>query len=182
MATLFTRNGVFYAQYSLNGRQLRPSLRTKDAEEAKKKLAALTERRADIAEPPTYQPQEDGSWAELITEGLAHSRGWLSVLFQRTKDRATDRGVNFYLSKEQLRTIAERSGGRCELTGIGFSWVRHGGALFPPFAPSLDRITPRHGYSAGNCRLVCYAVNVALSDWGEEVLRRIVAALALEEK
>lgn len=38
-----------------------------------------------------------------------------------------------------------------------------------PFAPSLDRISSRGGYTAGNVRLVCIAVNFGMGQWGEEL-------------
>ena len=38
-----------------------------------------------------------------------------------------------------------------------------------PFAPSLDRISSRGGYTADNVRLVCIAVNFGMGQWGEEL-------------
>ena len=38
---------------------------------------------------------------------------------------------------------------------------------------SLDRIDSSKGYTVENCRLVCTAVNLAMNEWGEDVLERI---------
>jgi len=174
MATLYERNGVYYAQYSRNNRQFRHSLRTRDEGEAKRQLAALTGRRADLVETPASYPKNpELPWHALVAEGLSHSGSWLAAMYQRTKDRATSKRIAFYLTKDQLREIALRSKGRCEFSCSPFSWQKPEGSLFPPFAPSLDRITPRQGYNVGNCRLICYAANVALSDWGPEPFERI---------
>jgi hypothetical protein len=42
---------------------------------------------------------------------------------------------------------------------------------------SLDRIIPVLGYVRGNVRVVCFAVNQARSDYGDEVLLIIAKAL-----
>jgi len=66
---------------------------------------------------------------------------------------------------------------RCELTGLEFQMESRGPNRANPFAPSLDRIEPSKGYVEGNVRLVCYAVNMARSDWGDEVLLIVARAL-----
>jgi hypothetical protein len=37
-------------------------------------------------------------------------------------------------------------------------------------SPSLDKIIPKLGYVRGNVRVVCYQVNMALGEYGEEKL------------
>jgi len=46
-----------------------------------------------------------------------------------------------------------------------------------PYAPSLDRIVPAHGYAPGNVRFVLEAVNVAMNQWGLETLLPILRAV-----
>lgn len=67
--------------------------------------------------------------------------------------------------------------GVCELSGIVIERVAPGDYRTHPFAPSLDRIQPSKGYTKENVRLVCFAVNRARSDWGDEVLLKIARAL-----
>lgn len=92
------------------------------------------------------------------------------------------RGIDFNLSDFELITLARRSQGRCELTGIRFElvetnrkWDRQ------PWAASIDRIDCAKGYAFDNCRLVCAAVNVALNSWGETVLERIAEGLVSQK-
>jgi hypothetical protein len=183
MPTLKLRNGIYYANYSVNRRQIRVSLRTGDETKAQAQLDGLTGRLRREPEPPAYYPRRnDISWEAQVADGLSNSGSWLSSMYQRTKDRARSRDVLFLLSKDQLREIALRSDGRCELTHVPFNWDRPAEVLFPPFAPSLDRITPRGGYNAGNCRLICYAANMALADWGENVFRQLATAYLTKHK
>lgn len=70
--------------------------------------------------------------------------------------------------------------GICELSGLQIERVAPGAYRTHPFAPSLDRIEPGLGYVKSNVRLVCFAVNRARSDWGDEVLMKIAIALSLK--
>lgn len=177
MGTIYERKGIYYAQYTVGKKQIRHSLRTRDEVEAKGRLKALTARRADIVETPADHPHDLGiPWPAVVREGLSNSGSWLSTLYQRTKDRASHRRVPFHLTKPQLLDIAMRSGGKCEFSQVAFSWDRPQGVLFPPFAPSLDRIKPSAGYNSGNCRLIAYAANVALHDWGPDPFVHIAAS------
>ena len=43
-------------------------------------------------------------------------------------------------------------------------------------SPSFDRIKAGGGYVRGNVRLVLFAMNAALGNWGEKQLREIMGA------
>jgi hypothetical protein len=74
-------------------------------------------------------------------------------------------------------SLFERQGGRCAVTGIRFSLEEYTQALVKhPFAPSLDRIDSKVGYTASNVRLVCVAVNFGMNEWGEDVFMRLARA------
>lgn len=66
---------------------------------------------------------------------------------------------------------------RCEISGLPLKPPTRGVGRHP-FSPSLDRVVPSAGYTKGNVRLVCMMVNLAMSDWGEENLYRLVEAMA----
>lgn len=67
--------------------------------------------------------------------------------------------------------------GCCAISGLSFALTRLPEAFVKhPFAPSLDRINCGGGYTPGNVRLVCIAVNFGLGQWGEEVFRSIAEA------
>ena len=85
------------------------------------------------------------------------------------------RGIPHELGMAELRTLIARAGRCCEVTGIPFSYDRVGPSSRSrsPWGMSLDRIDSSKGYTVENCRLVCTAVNLAMNEWGEDVLERI---------
>lgn len=40
--------------------------------------------------------------------------------------------------------------------------------------PSIDRVIPNLGYVYSNIRIVCFGMNAALGDWGEDKFKRLV--------
>jgi len=93
--------------------------------------------------------------------------------FKAAKKRAAAKGMEFSLTDDDIENLIKSAQGRCALTGTPFSMVRRDDSYRAPFAPSLDRIDSSLGYTASNTRLVCVAVNWALSDWGAEVFETI---------
>jgi hypothetical protein len=81
------------------------------------------------------------------------------------------------MSREDLDVLWNRAGGRCEVTGIPFTWERYRNCIKRPWAASVDRVDNSKGYEFENCRLVCAAVNLALNEFGDDVLIRIAQAL-----
>jgi hypothetical protein len=61
--------------------------------------------------------------------------------------------------------------GRCELTNLPFSKD-----VSSPFGASVDRVKAGGDYTKDNCRVVIRAINTALSNWGEEVLKVVSQA------
>jgi hypothetical protein len=75
--------------------------------------------------------------------------------------------------------ILERvSAGVCEVTGLPFILpvIKNGKQKNQPFSPSLDRKNPALGYTPDNCRVVVWAFNAALADWGEEIYLAVARA------
>jgi hypothetical protein len=66
--------------------------------------------------------------------------------------------------------------GRCEITGLPFN-MSVAARKSNPHTPSVDRIDPAKGYTKDNCRVVLLAVNIALMNWGMDVLMPIAEAL-----
>ena len=101
-------------------------------------------------------------------------------IYSRTKSGAKLRNIEHTITKEDFQAILRRSKGKCEVSGLPFSNETVSGRA--PYAPSIDRIDSSRGYVPGNCRLVCFAVNIALSNWGDDVLRNIARSLVMKER
>jgi hypothetical protein len=163
--SIYLRGNIWHIDLARRGRRCRASLNTRDRDEA--------ERRAAVIEAAVPARRDSASeWA--FTDKWVKERVW--AMQQRSK-----RLEGPCMSRDDLRALAARSGGRCELTGVPFSDHRPLGCKRAPFAPSVDRIDPRRGYLMENCRLVCFAVNVALNQWGEETMRRFALGLIAKE-
>lgn len=125
----------------------------------------------DLRDSKEIRPPEEsfGAIMERVKRTLYHSMS----------KRASSKKIKA-LTRDEFEVIWERSGGKCELTGIEFSFQRPFQSLRRPWSPSLDRKDASIGYTPENCRLVCTAVNIALNEWGEEVLLKIANALFSE--
>jgi hypothetical protein len=99
-------------------------------------------------------------------------------LFARARKGARQRRLEFAIELQHVEELLAQADGRCMLTGIPFDMRRPAGARKRLWAPSVDRIESAHGYVLGNVRLVAIAVNIAMSDFGEEFLIRIANALS----
>lgn len=95
--------------------------------------------------------------------------------------RAAQKGVPFELSLVWALDAADAQDMRCALTGIQFFSTPRSTSANDPYRPSIDQISPGKGYTKDNCRIVIYAVNVMLFDWGEEVFEAVARAY-LEQK
>jgi len=100
----------------------------------------------------------------------------LKKLMAMAKNRAKTKGVAFDLDLDYLTSLWAEWLGCCALSGIPLELGRFEFGKVHPYAPSLDRETPSLGYVKGNVRIVCYQMNVALSEFGllqfEELVRR----------
>jgi hypothetical protein len=102
-------------------------------------------------------------------------KGTVTVLLNYARDRARRQGLAFDLDRDFVQSRLEA--GLCEVSGLPIERVSPGDYRAHPFAPSLDRKEPSLGYVKTNVRLVCFAVNRALSDWGDEVLFKIARGI-----
>lgn len=90
------------------------------------------------------------------------------TMYDNAKRRARVFDVDFDLTREW---IADRLLGRCPLTGRSFELkVGGNGVRNNPYAPSLDRIDPKKGYTMDNVRVITTQANVARNQWGDDLL------------
>jgi len=85
-------------------------------------------------------------------------------LVSNCRTRARRRGIEYALDSQVGALQAIINKGKCQITGTPFNLV--GGRTWN--SPSIDRIDPSKGYVPDNVRVVCHAMNAAMSDWGED--------------
>jgi len=100
----------------------------------------------------------------------------IPALMANIQSNAKARNLPVGITIDDLWWLWERSGGRCEVTGIPFESVKVDGQRRRPWIASVDRIDSRLGYTPENVRLVCAAANFAMGEWGESALRRLAKA------
>jgi hypothetical protein len=102
---------------------------------------------------------------------------FVTRLLQQAKGRARAIGVVFRLSKDDFHDLYGQANKHCAVSGLPFDLSQLNGINRRPYAPSIDRIDGMLGYTKGNCRIVCCAVNLAMNDFGEDVLWDIAASM-----
>lgn len=96
--------------------------------------------------------------------------------------RARQRNFEFELDFEWARERVEQQEFRCAVSGVAFYCDKKLPPERNPFAPSLDRIDCSRGYTRENTRVVVFALNVMLSDWGIEVVEKVARGLWREKR
>ena len=106
----------------------------------------------------------------------------LRAALRSVKKNAAIRQRTVEITICDVRNMWLEAGGLCSVSGLPFDLRKCINSQRRPFAISIDRINSREPYTQENCRLVCIAVNYAMSDWGQEVLERIAYAIVRRKK
>lgn len=93
-------------------------------------------------------------------------------LIGECRRRCEKRGWAFNLDQYEDAIQARIDAGVCELTGYPLELKPVKGRPFN--TPSIDRIKPEVGYVYSNIRVICFAANAMLGDWGEEAALMMV--------
>lgn len=161
------RNGRYYIRYWANGVEHRRSAGTTSLAEAKRFRDLLLGQRGAarrIHAIYTAQAEHGAEFPEI--------EKWASVVLSGARSRAKKKGMACTITERDVTDLLSATGGRCQLTGVPLLFdKRTTFARANPFQPSLDRINSRGGYEPGNVRIVCFAANIALGQWGEGVFR-----------
>lgn len=105
---------------------------------------------------------------------------WVQSMYRTCKRNAVKRKIIFAIGIEDVVALIKRSKGRCGVSGVRLYLDSNGGKR-RPFAPSIDRIDCTQGYTPTNIRIVCVAVNLAMNEWGEDVLYKIALGIFQQE-
>lgn len=162
MPTIYKEGESWYLRFQLDGRHRRRSLGRITEAQAQQRLEAAN--RGDIP----YG----------TIDSLKLTSPELKELHRKSLERARERSLPHLLTRADIVTMYNRSGGRCEVSGIPFNRHKLPGWSKRPWYVSIDRVDSKQGYVLANCRLVCTAVNVAMGEWGLETLGRIARAIA----
>lgn len=137
---------------------------------------ALADRRVQNVRPPAHKQK-----AKRIFRDLDHPynisliQSDIKAAIASSRKRAAKTGIDFNLTAEWVSERVKEQQYLCLLTGIRLEPRKTQTKEYRinPFALSIDRIDSRKGYTCDNCRVVCAAVNYALSDWGEGIFKRV---------
>lgn len=127
---------------------------------------------------PVSSPRSGGASATPVDQNRIDSPlqvlSYLEKRVSGARQRAAKRDWLFGITMAHVREMLTAQGGRCAVSGLDFNFQRFPNSFVKyPFAPSIDRIDPRGGYTPDNVRLVCTAANFGMGDWGDEVLLTI---------
>jgi hypothetical protein len=111
--------------------------------------------------------------ALVVRKGLPR---WARAAFTGALKGARARNIDWLLSVDDMAAIANRCGGRCEVSGVELTFTTVGRR--GPYGPSVDRIDSNFAYTPRNTRIVCVAMNYAMNTWGVEPLIPIFRAMA----
>jgi hypothetical protein len=100
--------------------------------------------------------------------------GMWGALYRQAKRGAVIRNIPFELTPDDMFRIIERAKLTCEVSGHPMSTEKGTHGKRRPFAPSLDRIDSKLGYTFENCRLVCCWINLAIAEWGDDLFWKMV--------
>lgn len=112
------------------------------------------------------------------TVGRRRIKFFCAALLRSIKKNARARGLAVEINARDILELFDNSDLRCTISNIDFDFSKlDTESRCRPFAPSIDRINSKRGYTKDNIRLVCFAVNYAMSDWGLPVLERIAQGI-----
>lgn len=170
-----TRHGkrVYYFRVGTGKRTRLPS--DPNSQEFKRAYkAALTEPTSKDYPEPDRIFNRRAKRPILIDKNKLAIETRLKAALDKAKARAKEKQFGFDLDWEWARQQIEDSDYCCCMTGIPFFSAPESKSAMNPYVPSIDRIDSTRGYTRDNCRIVVYAFNAMLMDWGIPVFERVI--------
>lgn len=119
---------------------------------------------------------------EVIENPPIDEDKWAKQLFSNLKKNAKSRNLTVSVTADNIKAALVQTNGKCSISGIKFSEENKNNCRIRPWIPSVDRIDSSQPYTKENIRIVCAAINITLSDWGEETLKTIAHAVLKWQK
>ena len=135
-------------------------------------LASCLQGRPEPMAPPCPPPLEEltpKQRADIIYR--SGFQGTVTALHHSAKKHALEKNLEISITKEMVQSLLKGCTS-CAVSGIPFDYTV-GLKRANPLRPSLDRIDSTLGYTPGNVRLVCSAVNFGMNEFGEETFREL---------
>jgi hypothetical protein len=102
-------------------------------------------------------------------------------LYSACKRRVKLSGGKLTITKEWIEERLVK--GICEITHLPFNFFGRGEFTRQPYAPSIDRKDPQNpNYTPENCRVVLWAVNCAMSEYGMNIMLPILKTIVENAK
>jgi hypothetical protein len=164
---IFKRGNFYQYKFKFQKRVFQGSLRTGDldaAQAAYQRTKATIKASASLLEASEAVEQDWGAATPPTLVSVA------SRMAAGMRSRATKRKLPCTLSGEDVLALLLASNGRCSVSGVPLSLENRSLKRVSPWAPSIDRIDSRKGYTRNNCRITCYLANLAMSEYGEAAL------------
>jgi hypothetical protein len=157
--TLYRRGDIWWFERNTFGHRLRVSTKMRDREAAVQWVRSGAFGTRTFSQPKDIPPR------------------FVKTLLNNARTRAKALHVPFRLTVEDFQELYEQAGKHCAVSGLPFDVAQTDGVNRRPYAPSVDRVDRMLGYTKDNCRIVCCAVNLAMNEFGENVLWDIATSM-----
>lgn len=105
-------------------------------------------------------------------------RRHVALMIQKAKQRSKVRGFEVEATVDYILGLLEAQQCKCAITGIDLDLRADEVMSRRAFAPSIDRINPKLGYTNDNIRITSIIANTAMSDWNYQDFEKMCLSVA----
>jgi len=170
-------NNLWRVQIQREGKRFSTTVKTEDEARAivdklHSDFLALRRRKTSALPQIFVDERHEKVWMDSVEKAVEDRRSWFWRIYKGMVRRHSKRQTKMDpMSPEQLKRLYIESRGRCSISGLELELPGKGKRT--ALTASVDRISSAYGYIAANCRIVALCVNVGMSDWGEEMFRKL---------